>query len=68
MKEYNKNSKILRKELQDERIENIKQIAETTLIHNGMLVDKSVNALTWEIDAMECEKRYATSKLPEYSE
>ena len=45
MREYNETSKSLRKELQDERIDNIKQIAETTLIHNRMLVDKSVNTL-----------------------
>jgi hypothetical protein len=45
MRECDESSKNLRKELQDERINNIKHIVETTLIYNGMLVDKSVNTL-----------------------
>ena len=58
----------MRKELQNQEIENITQVAETTPIHDGYIVDKSIKMLIREIDAKICEKSYAESKIPEYSE
>ena len=51
-----KKLKVLRKNLQDERAESIKQITETTPIYNGIILDKSVNTLIREIDAKVCKK------------
>ena len=44
------------------------QVAETTPIHNGCIVDKSIQTLIREIDMKKCERTFAESKIPEYSE
>ena len=56
MKECDEKSKVLRENLQDERVKSIKQIAEIIPIHNGIILDKSVNTLIREIDTKEYEK------------
>ena len=37
-------------------------------IHYGILLDKLVNTLIWEIDTKECESQYTELKIPEYSD
>ena len=44
------------------------QVVETTLIHDRCIIDKSIKMLIREIDVKICEKSYAESKIPEYSE
>ena len=68
MYEYDVNSKQKRKELQDQEIEDIMQVAETTPIYNRCIVDKSIQTLIREIDAKKCKRTFAESKIPEYSE
>jgi len=43
IKECDEKSKVLRKNLQEEKVESIKKIVKTTPIHNGRILDKSVN-------------------------
>ena len=61
-------SKQMRKELQNQEIENIMQVAETTPIHDRYIVNKSIKMLIRDIDIKICKKSYAESKIPEYSE
>ena len=42
MYECDVNSKQKRNELQDQEIEDIMQVAESTLIHDGCIADKSI--------------------------
>ena len=68
MYECDVNSKQKRNELQDQEIEDIMQVAESTPIHDGYIADKSIQTLIREIDVKKYERMYAESKISEYSE
>ena len=68
MYECDLNSKQKRNELQDQEIEDMKQVTESTPILDGCIADKSIQTLIREIDAKKCERTFAESKILEYSE
>ena len=68
MKEYDKQSKIIRKQLENNDQENIGQVADKILICNRELMDKLISVLMRKIDTKKREREYVASKFPEYHE
>ena len=66
MSECDKQSKIRRKQLENDDHEVIAWVADTTPILNGVLVDKSISVLMREVDAKQSESDYTASKYPEH--
>jgi hypothetical protein len=67
MRECDKQSKMIRREIEDEEHEYITHVADIIPIHENVISDKSIRVLIREIDTKENEKLYAESKCPEYS-
>ena len=67
MRECDKQSKLMKREMNEDEAENIKYIADTTPIHENVISNKSISVLIREIDAKDNEKLFAESKCPEYS-
>ena len=49
-----------------DKYNNILKIAQIILVKDGMIIDQSVNICMRKVDAIECEKKYATIKVQEY--
>ena len=67
MRECDKQSKMMRREMEDKEHEYIMHVADTTPIYENVISNKLISVLIWEIDAKENEKLYAESKCSEYS-
>jgi len=66
MRECYKQSKMMRREMEDKEHKYITHVADTTPIYKNVISNKLISVLIWETDAKENEKLYAKSKYPEY--